>query len=320
MALTKIPGYTLETNLAWLDRGTLFLTRHGSHAYGTNTPTSDLDVKGVCIPPAEYYHGFVNHFEQAEFREPLDVVIYELRKFFSLAADCNPNIIEVLWTDESDHLWVTSSAEDYLLNCREYFLSKKARHTFAGYAHAQLKRIRTHRNWLLYPPKNKPDRKEFGLPEFNKVADKEQMAAAAYLNEHGYGYGTNFQDLVEREKQYKVAMVQWDQFQTWQINRNRDRHDLEAKYGYDTKHGMHLVRLLRMCEEILAEGKVLVKRPDAEELLAIRNGAWPYDQLIEWAERQDAKMEALYQTSTLPHGPDRQMLDGLCTYLIEEYL
>jgi predicted nucleotidyltransferase len=318
LALTKIPGYTLETNLEWLNMRTLFLTRHGSHAYGTNTPTSDLDVKGVCVPPREYYHGFVNHFEQAEFRKPLDAVIYELRKFFSLAADCNPNIIEVLWTAESDHLYMSGMGDD-LLSARELFLSKKARYTFAGYAHAQLKRIRTHRNWLLYPPKTKPDRKEFGLPEFNKVADKEQMAAAAYLNEHGYGYGTNFQDLVEREKQYKVAMVQWDQFQTWQTNRNAARHELEAKYGYDTKHGMHLVRLLRMCEEILRDGTVHVKRPDAEELLTIRNGAWSYDQLIEWAERQDAKMDELYKTSPLPREPDRHSLDLICMELIEEW-
>jgi len=45
---------------------------------------------------------------------------------------------------------------------------------------------------------------------------------------------------------------------------------LEAKFGFDTKHAMHLIRLLRMAREILETGVVHVKRPDAEELSAIR--------------------------------------------------
>mgnify|MGYP001607055563 CR=1 FL=1 len=46
------------------------------------------------------------------------------------------------------------------------------------------------------------------------------------------------------------------------------------------KHAMHLVRLMRMCKEILITCEVVVKRPDREELLAIRNGAWSYYKLI----------------------------------------
>ncbi|AEZ66297.1 hypothetical protein phiTE_131 [Pectobacterium phage phiTE] len=37
-------------------------------------------------------------------------------------------------------------------------------------------------------------------------------------------------------------------------NRNAARHELEEKFGYDTKHAMHLVRLLRMSQEILETG------------------------------------------------------------------
>jgi hypothetical protein len=88
----------------------------------------------------------------------------------------------------------------------------------------------------------------------------------------------------------------------------------------NSKHGMHLVRLMRMCREILETGKVTVKRPDREELLAIRNGAWSYDQLLAWATEQEQGMDEIYKTAPLPHAPDRKKLDQLCVDLVEESL
>lgn len=63
---------------------------------------------------------------------------------------------------------------------------------------------------------------------------------------------------------------------------------------------MHLVRLMRMCVEILRDEKCIVKRPDAEELLSIRNGEWSFDRLIEFAEEKDKEADSLYKTSKLP--------------------
>ena len=83
---------------------------------------------------------------------------------------------------------------------------------------------------------------------------------------------------------------------------------------------MHLVRLMRMCGEILAKGEVVVRRPDAEELLAIRHGAWSYETLMEWARQQDSELEAVYKTSPLPHSPDRNAIDALCVRIVENVL
>lgn len=84
-------------------------------------------------------------------------------------------------------------------------------------------------------------------------------------------------------------------------NRNEKRSELEEKFGYDTKHAMHLVRLLRTGEEILSEGIVRVKRPDAKELLDIRNGLFSYDELLIYAEEKDKLIrEVLYKETALP--------------------
>ena len=80
---------------------------------------------------------------------------------------------------------------------------------------------------------------------------------------------------------------------------------------------MHLVRLLRMCREILTEGKVIVKRPDAEDLLSIRAGAWSYEKLVSWAEGEDRALDELAKTSALPKAPDRVAIDRLCQEMVE---
>lgn len=347
-----------HSNLPWLEDRTILLVRHGSHAYGTNIATSDEDFKGVAVPPAEYFHGFSRKFEQAESHSP-DAVIYDIRKFMQLAADCNPNIIEVLWGDSSNILSCNPQGA-LLIEARSEFLSKKARFTFAGYAIAQLQRIQTHRKWLLDPPTAPPVRSHFGLSEAPSIA-KEQLQAvqsqvqkqldrwnedfsnevdeatkiqirehiAQYLTElqiaaqdrftaaaRSLGLEENFIHYLQKEREYGAARQRWDQYNNWTRTRNTARAELEAKYGYDTKHAGHLVRLLRMCREILTEGRVIVYRPDAEEIKSIRAGAWSYDQLIGWAQEQEAGLEELYQKSPLPKFPNREKLDSLCQEIV----
>ena len=56
-----------------------------------------------------------------------------------------------------------------------------------------------------------------------------------------------------------------------------------------------------------------------EELLAIRNGAWDYDFLIQWAEEKDAELGELVKITQLPHHPDRVALDRLCRKVVESH-
>lgn len=349
--IAKFEWYT--GNLDWLRGRTIYLGKAGSHAYGTNTPTSDVDLKGVCIAPRRYYLGALETFEQAEFRQPFDGVIYDIKKFFQLAWDCNPNIIEQLWTDEAD--WVLPGPDHnihstkwlWVLEERDLFLSKKAQHTFSGYAHAQMKRIKTHRKWLLHPPKAEPRRADFGLPEGAPTLGKEQMgvvnAKIRKYEDHLAGEGlskdkleddaiqtnlvhqalkdlsldANLLPIVYAERRFAGASREWAQYQTWKTERNAVRSELERQHGYDTKHGMHLVRLMRMGIEILSGRGVVVKRPDAEELLAIRGGAWSFDQLEEWFAGADAELQAVAKTSTLPHGADKKTLNQVLVDILE---
>lgn len=367
MPSMDIGPITYAGNLPWLRQATILLTYHGSHAYGTATPTSDVDFKGVAVAPKSYYLG-LDRFEQAEFKDPArnaEAVIYEIRKFVNLAAACNPNIIEVLWTEPEQHVICTPAGRE-LVDHRDLFLSKKARYTFSGYARAQLKRIKTHYRWIRYgADMSPPTREQFDLPNHTLIPADQLQAAEAEVQKRldqwnlkgmdgldpadrievlsGWsqiltemklgskdalwraaaqfsGHDTNFIQLMDRERRYKAAQNEWESYRRWKKERNPARAELEEKYGYDTKHAMHLVRLMRMCSEILEEGVVRVKRPDREELLAIRNGAWSYDKLVEYAEIEDKRMEEHYERSNLPKTPDLHKINDLCVRIVEEHM
>ena len=130
------------------------------------------------------------------------------------------------------------------------------------------------------------------------------------------GAPDGFIESVMREKKYRGAMSQYRSYNDWKASRNPKRAEMESKYGYDAKHAMHLVRLMRMGVEILKTGVVNVKRPDREELLSVRNGAWPYDMLVDYMAEKDLEMKELYKTSFLPKNPDRVFLDELCQQII----
>lgn len=348
----------------------------GSQAYGTNNKFSDFDYSGVMIPGYEYFLGF-KKVEQFQGYKNVDKTIYEIRKALTLVADNNPNMLDLLYTPQRCIVKSTKFWEKILEN-RSLFLSKRVRYTFSGYAIAQLRRIKTHRKFLLDPPKKKPERSDFSLsdipmfptsqikavcqaaleviieserefflaevdriygdyviPLFSKYIDpKERILAIEWLQQglkaqcHSFtSLGTQYLkdeyvDQAHRELQFYNANAQWRQYEDWKKSRNKKRADLEAKFGMDTKHLMHLVRLFRMGVECLEQGTLHVDRThiDAEELKEIREGAWTFDQAEQYAKDQDIVLTELYKTSTLQKSPDREKISQLCTDIVSEYL
>ena len=301
--------------------GTLiYETVHGSQAYGLATPTSDVDVKGVLVGPAGWYHGFVGGPEQIELGP--DHVRFEIRKYFRLACAANPTVLELLWTPPECHLRITAAGER-LLAARERFLSLRVKDSYCGYALSQLGRIKTHRKWVMNPPQKVPQRADFGLPERQAISRDQLGAVEAMLGDGRLelvDLTTNFLDILERERRYKAARKEWESYQSWLKTRNPRRSELEARFGYDTKHALHLIRLLRMGLEIVARGEVRVRREDRDELLGIKSGALGYDELMAAAADLAAQVQAAAPGSPLPAEPDEAALDQLCAEIVEAVL
>jgi uncharacterized protein len=298
----------------------IFETVHGSTAYGLARHDSDIDLKGIVIGSRRWYFGMASAPEQVELSP--DHVRYEIRKFFRLAADANPTVLELLFTRPEHHRTVTAAGQT-LLDHRDAFLSKRIAERFGGYALSQLKRIRTHRSHLLTPPTHQPTRQEFDLPERTVIAADQLAAAEALLaidDSSAADVSPNFLELLYRERRYKSAMAGWHSYQQWLRGRNPKRAELEARFGYDTKHAMHLVRIQRVGYEALTTGKLNTHRDDRQELLAIRDGVWTYDELESRAEQANIELAAAAASSALPDQPDTFALDELCMSMIERQL
>ena len=214
-------------------------------------------------------------------------------------------------------------AGERLLAAREQFLSLRVKDSFSGYAMSQLGRIKTHRKWVMNPPQKEPQRVDFGLPERAQISRDQLGAVEAMLADRRLepvDLSTNFLDILERERRYRTARKEWDSFLSWQRTRNPRRSELEAKFGYDTKHALHLIRLLRMGLEIVATGRVLVRRDDRDELLGIKAGALSYDELMARAETLGQQVHAAAATSPLPAAPNAAALDTLCADIVASVL
>jgi hypothetical protein len=147
---------------------------------------------------------------------------------------------------------------------------------------------------------------------------KEVLERAA--NRH-LGFDADFINFLARYKAYRSAQAEYKSYLTWLAQRNPVRAELERKWGYDTKHAMHLVRLLRMCREILEEHTVKVRRPDAKELMGIRyEGGWPYEKIVAWAEEEDKELTELMTKSGLPKAPNRGLISDTLTQVTFDYL
>jgi Predicted nucleotidyltransferase len=88
---------------------------------------------------------------------------------------------------------------------------------------------------------------------------------------------------------------------------------LVDKYGYDCKNAAHLIRLLRMGIEFLAEGTLYVERQDdATQLLEIKRGEWTLEQVKTESERLFNLCDEVYIKSTLRETPDFNKIDSVC--------
>lgn len=109
----------------------------GSRAYGLATDESDVDRRGVYLPPAELHWSLYGVPEQIEDQDA-DECYWELQKFLVLALKANPNILEVLHTPLVEQ--VTPLGQE-LLDMRGAFLSKLVYQTYNAYVMSQFKKL-----------------------------------------------------------------------------------------------------------------------------------------------------------------------------------
>jgi len=311
----KLKGLSPDQISRLLPEGLISLCWRGSVAHGMYVPKSDpdsiddKDVMGVYIGPLEHYLGFGTHDVYEQWEGEWDCVFYELRKFIGLLLNCNPNVLSLLWLKPNGIIY-ESPVGARLRENRDLFVTRKAYHSFSGYAHAQFKKMISFNQEAQALMQQLEDQ----LTSF--AIDPESCDAGDSLRrldgQPFVGATTEMMEVVkryrgERRRYYSGGYM------------GQKRRELVRRVGYDAKNAAHLIRLLRMGIEFLTEGTLQVERADAPELLDIKRGEWPLDKVKSEAERLFQLSQEAYVRSTLPAEPDRSRAERLCVSMISEY-
>ena len=90
----------------------------------------------------------------------------------------------------------------------------------------------------------------------------------------------------------------------WVKKRNPHRYKSALENDYDTKNLLHCYRIAEMGCEIAKGMGIIVRRPNREFLLKIRNGEMEYDEILSLSENLLKESDELFANSDLPEVPD----------------
>ena len=102
-------------------------------------------------------------------------------------------------------------------------------------------------------------------------------------------------------------------YQEWLENKNEARWVDVKSHGQkiDGKNMMHCKRLMEMAKEI-GEGKgIIVRRPNAEELISIRKGEVDLQTLIDSVEVEIKEVDRIFEESNLPEKVDEKFINKM---------
>lgn len=317
------PEYEFLKTNSHLGTNIILLGLGGSHAYGTNIVTSDLDVRGCALNTKEEVL-LGRGFEQVQNNDT-DTVIYSFNKLVSLLTNCNPNTIEILGLRPEHYIYKTDIGQE-LLNNKNIFLSRKAAFSFGGYATAQFRRLDNKSARLL----GQAQKEKHILNSINnaKITFNERYFP---LNDNDY-VNLYLDDAVNEEYDLEIFMdahishyplrdykCMWSEMHNivkdYAKIGKRNKHAIEHdKLG---KHMCHLYRLYLMCIDILKSGEIITYREKEHDLLmSIRNGEWldnnrqPIPDFFKLIDDIEKKYDYWKVHTKLPDKPDYKSINN----------
>lgn len=281
-----------------------YLTLAGSRAYGTNTPNSDIDIRGFYLDNVDELLTLTNIKEEYINKET-DTVIYSFKKFMKLLASCNPNIIELLGTKE-EHILLSTNISKLIRNNSSLFLSKRAYITFIGYATSQLRRLE---NALSI--NNKSDKQLLqsinnsllSTLDFKNIDSNGKFSIYITDDEIECNISANssLKKLINFFKSLDVTVKNFDSLN--HRNRKKDTDHLN-------KHAMHLIRLYLMGIDILLKHKINTYRSE-KYLMDIRFGKMTMAEVFKLQQELNNKIVDAYEKSSLPDTADINKINQL---------
>lgn len=319
--LKSSPEYDFLRTNPHLGKNIILLGLGGSHAYGTNIESSDLDVRGIALNSREEI--LTNDkFEQVVNNET-DTAIYSLNKIVSLLSNCNPNTIELLGLKPEHYIYLSPIGQE-LLDNKDMFLSKRAIRSFGGYANAQAKRLsnkaartvgQAQREQHIF---NSIQNASYDFKQ--KYLEYPDDAIKLYIDKSEQEEMDTeiFMDVTLHHYPLRDYKAMWSEMNgiVKDYAKIGSRNSKAIEHGKLAKHMMHLVRLYLMAFDILERKQIVTYRADDHDLLmSIRDGKYldaemqPTPEFFEMVDDFEKRLEYAKTHTELPDNPDYKRIN-----------
>jgi hypothetical protein len=299
----------------------------GSHLYGTNTPESDKDYKGVFMPtkeeiilgriPKAISETTKKGSEEKNTAEDIDTDIYSLHYFLDLACEGQTVALDMLHAPsrmivESSPLW------EELVSLREKFYTRNLK-AFVGYCRKQAAKYGVKGSRLA----SVKEVRKFLKGKEGKLGDLwEELPQGEHLHfvdDHKSGLrmyqvcGKKFQETVSVE--YVLPILE-----RFTKEYGKRAKLAEQNEGIDWKAVSHALRAAYQTKSILTKGTIIFPLPEASFLKEVKKGMWNYTQNVAPVlEKLMDEVEELYAISRLPEKVDRDFWDKWLVEKVEGY-
>ena len=124
------------------NKGLAYKFIRGSHLYGTNVETSDVDFGGVYIADTDVLLGLSENYEPQISDEKHDTTYYELGRWVELLMKANPNALESLFAPDEFIIGDIHPAVQLIRDNRDLFVTKECFNSLYGYGKSQIAKAR----------------------------------------------------------------------------------------------------------------------------------------------------------------------------------
>lgn len=315
-----------------LGENIIFLTLGGSHAYGTNVETSDVDIRGCALNSRRELLG-MSSFEQVVERET-DTVVYGFNKLIGLLIECNPNTIEMLGCKSEHYLYMTDVGQ-LLLDNRKLFLSQRAAASFGGYASQQLRRLENALARDRMPQAQAEEHVrgalERSLNDFKRKYSDFDCGSIRLFTDDSVREGWDkeiFCDIHVDKYPAREFSIMLNTLSSVIGTYNKVNHRNHKKdEAHLNKHAMHLVRLYLMALDIFEKEEINTYREnDLEFLMSIRYGAFQNadgtyrPEFFEIVSDFEKRLAYAVKNTGLPEKPDMRLIEDFMISINEAQL
>jgi len=325
------PEYNFLAEDKKLSSSIILLGLGGSHAYGTNVETSDLDIRGIATnSKRNILTG--QDFEQI-VETKTDTIIYSVEKMFNLLYYSNPNIIEILGL-KPEHYLVLTEAGKLLLDNKDLFLSQLAIKAFAGYANDQIRRAECKQIADVEQKRLEEhvlNSIEGAMVHFNHSYPDSACPLKLYIDD---AVSEGYQSEIFMDADYRhVSLREFTTFFNEMTNITREYSKLGKRNKYAmthdrmSKHLMHTVRLMYMVIDMLENKQIVTYREKEHDILMdIRNGKFVDDkdmiipEFYDFYNELEARFKYAKSNTDLPLHPDKEKVYDLLQAINEKVI